>query len=811
MSLETHIDLAKHIQQCNKSSASQREIMALVGWDISALLDPDAGHDLEVAYDFASIMPEQAAELGKIRQSNWQIFLDKSESSENRKAPIPLPDWTKQYIIWYNQKESNWESYRLLDQSKNWIPQVEYIWTFCDLLTQLVVTSILNYSWLPPITESDAESEVKRLQWMRDDYVKLLDKTLLGIWGAPEYARHFPDLIEQIDTSIGEAFDKIQIQQSQQQVKYIWKNTIIVTPQSYKDACHILAVEPGSSYAVAHKGYIRKLAIYHPDKIIAQVHETIPKKPKYSQFSWEDSFIEKLSQHKQWTISEAVFAPARVEYLRERVLYIAWELKDIVERVRANLQKYSYDSEASVGTFSAEFLQSVKSRYLWDDWRIRDQVGFSTMVEREYLMIRYHGATLEEYLEAKTLFQWNIAAWEELFEETKNSLGEVYAKNRDILMNAWDIFQAYQGMPWEQSKDIDIIYWKSKWWNNEPDLYNAIVLDRTDVLIAKWVLRKRWNLWERYVGYNCDAWTNDYWESYFYRMYTAMGKDIPDWLHHLVKLLEDDAYDPDAIWAQACKLRKSNFIKPENFDAEMRRIEEHPGLYSESYREYEFQPTLLFGQGRTWSYWLYRQHYALPIWLIFAHMYINMSGRIPYRLWEKFIKKYIPDADVHEINTILDMLADRIDGTTIIQPWTHRYEQEIEIIYSRYNISYSYYSYLDSEIISTEDKDRVSGLYAKINNCAQLAEKIIEIYQWPCIDCHACLGDHHSSSRIGIEIEKMWWLNIYFPINQRWYFEWKIDAIYFSQKEVSTMYLAMLWSPILDSMSDVIWRLALQK
>jgi hypothetical protein len=51
-----------------------------------------------------------------------------------------------------------------------------------------------------------------------------------------------------------------------------------------------------------------------------------------------------------------------------------------------------------------------------------------------------------------------MALWEELFEKTKNSIGEIYAKNRDILMNAWDVFQSYQGMPWEDSKDIDIIY-----------------------------------------------------------------------------------------------------------------------------------------------------------------------------------------------------------------------------------------------------------------------------------------------------------------------------------------------------------------
>jgi hypothetical protein len=58
-------------------------------------------------------------------------------------------------------------------------------------------------------------------------------------------------------------------------------------------------IKPGSTYAIAHKGYIRQLALYHPDKIVAQVYDTIPTKPKSSSFFSKDSFSEKLSQYEK--------------------------------------------------------------------------------------------------------------------------------------------------------------------------------------------------------------------------------------------------------------------------------------------------------------------------------------------------------------------------------------------------------------------------------------------------------------------------------------------------------------------------------
>jgi len=73
----------------------------------------------------------------------------------------------------------------------------------------------------------------------------------------------------------------------------------------------------------------------------------------------------------------------------------------------------------------------------------------------------------------------------------QSELGVLYSQNRDVLQEAWEIFQSYQGMPWETARQIDIIYAETQWMDNSENLYSAIVLDRTDVMVAKGFLRKR--------------------------------------------------------------------------------------------------------------------------------------------------------------------------------------------------------------------------------------------------------------------------------------------------------------------------------
>lgn len=58
-------------------------------------------------------------------------------------------------------------------------------------------------------------------------------------------------------------------------------------------------------------------------------------------------------------------------------------------------------------------------------------------------------------------------------------------------MEAWAIFQTYAGMSWEETKDIDILYGTMRWWDDSVDFYHALMLDKTDVMIAKRFLRKR--------------------------------------------------------------------------------------------------------------------------------------------------------------------------------------------------------------------------------------------------------------------------------------------------------------------------------
>lgn len=93
--------------------------------------------------------------------------------------------------------------------------------------------------------------------------------------------------------------------------------------------------------------------------------------------------------------------------------------------------------------------------------------------------------------------------WNEEFEKKKGDIGEVYAKNRQTLMDAWEIIQSYHGMPWEQVKDIDIIYAEKDWDNDPRWLYRAIEISNTDVIVVNAFLRKRGDLWTRFgLNYN---------------------------------------------------------------------------------------------------------------------------------------------------------------------------------------------------------------------------------------------------------------------------------------------------------------------
>ena len=149
-----------------------------------------------------------------------------------------------------------------------------------------------------------------------------------------------------------------------------------------------------------------------------------------------------------------------------------------------------------------------------------------------------------------------------------------------------------------------------------------------------------------------------YTESIFQRIYIHFKGKMPEGLEYLVTLLEDERiFDQDKIQAQAKILRAASFEKPEGFDSMMDSIGEYPENYSESFIEYEFEPTLRFGKGYTWQYGMYRQDYGISLWRIFAHIYANTTGTIPYRIGEKFIRKYIPESTPHDVVNILEQIV----------------------------------------------------------------------------------------------------------------------------------------------------------
>jgi hypothetical protein len=107
-------------------------------------------------------------------------------------------------------------------------------------------------------------------------------------------------------------------------------------------------------------------------------------------------------------------------------------------------------------------------------------------------------------------------------------------------------------------------------------------------------------------------------------------------------------------------------------------------MYSESYEEHEFVPTLRFGKGYTWPYSIYPQDFSIPLWLLFGHIYLNTTGVIPFRLGEKFVRKYLPDSTPHEVAKILEQLQQRIPGETILESWLEDYNEQRLAIRRKY-------------------------------------------------------------------------------------------------------------------------------
>ncbi len=100
---------------------------------------------------------------------------------------------------------------------------------------------------------------------------------------------------------------------------FLGKPMILVTPESYQSACETLGIEGCTPYAQAHKSYMRKLALYHPDRIIKIVLESLPSKPTKIIFSIDrgerTSLKEKHEAYKRDECSIEAFQEMRKEYI----------------------------------------------------------------------------------------------------------------------------------------------------------------------------------------------------------------------------------------------------------------------------------------------------------------------------------------------------------------------------------------------------------------------------------------------------------------------------------------------------------------
>ena len=629
-----------------------------------------------------------------------------------------------------------------------------------------------------------------------------MQKEQLGICNlayTPSFHNADMDYLQDLEERMGTIENGIS--EEKQDIIFRWKMRILVTPESYISACDTLWIEQWAPYAQCHKAYMRHLARYHPDKITREVLRLLPPKPEKLIFGiWARNPKEEYDLFSQGKITQEAFEKTRRIYIESCLWIIDIDILQVIKACKVHISIWSdsgleYTADS---IFWEEFLQKISNTFRKKDWSAENNQSFSEIVTREYLRIKYFDITLEEYKKIEGEFDARVAQWEAEFKKKKWQLGEVYATNRNTLLEAWEIIQSYQGMPWEQSKDIDITYSEVSWDDGNDTLYNAIRLDRSDVIVANTILQKRWGLWyDRFWKYNYThgiMGIGD--ETLFKRVWDSFTtENRPRWLVELAKLLESRTYEPEKIRAKAIELRKwiPNQNDPKNlFLFLLNWIEEYPSHHSESFREYQFQPTLRFGKWYTWEYGMYPQDFSLPLWLIFWHIYLNTTGVIPVRLGEKFVKKYLPESSIHEVVQILESIQDKIPGESIVHPWKNPYKVQKQEIFKKYNL---YDDLSDNDTILINELDR------KIFQCERLAKYIDDMCMWLTIYLSPDIHDEGQYSQIGVEVTPDGWIHIYYP-RMTHYSGAEICSLYLSPKDVATLYLAMLESPILDSMDE---------
>ncbi len=597
----------------------------------------------------------------------------------------------------------------------------KYSWPFSLIETKITVTSILEY-----------DRTIRPNFTMREKFIleiiKENNKWNGNVWDSLFWISYK----EELEQSLA---DKM----SHMWLVFVWKEIPELSPESYTEACRTLFIQPWSSYAAWHKSYKKMLSTCHPDKVPQIVNEMLPLEPQdwsMFEFHWKKNQIKEKVKTLDLLKGEEfnVVKLEIMEFIKKFIIRIIRDIESIFEK------KYPEKGEISKE-------EKVK-------------------IHLE-ILIQNYWISFEEFYKLFAERKRKKEIWENLKIRIESDIWEKFAITRDNIEKAWEIFQCYQWVSWEQAKNIDIIWWIWEW--NE-SLYKKVDLDRNDAIVWAAFLRKRWSLWkEKY-------WKRAYFpngESLFAHIVWQIPKEKrPKDLIKLIQLLESEKFEENNIIILATKLQESIFQKPECFDEIMENIIKHPWSFSESYEEYHFEPTLIFWKWHTWQYWLYEQDYEIPLWLFFSHLYLNTAWWIPIKIWEKFLKKYFKDISVHEIVEIIQKM--------------NKKDNPEDIFHSRID-----------ELI----KDRPSSEANELRN--EILDIVYSIYNWLTI---TKIDDLHyevlEETTIWVESLHDWRLNLYFPVNG-----YEADATYkelhFTAKEVKTMYLTALESNVLDSHKSV--------
>ncbi len=592
-----------------------------------------------------------------------------------------------------------------------------YSWPFSLIETKITVTSILEYDY--KIRPSFIMNEEFIL-----DIIKKNSK-----WNNDTLSLFWLSYKEELEQSLADKMSKVGL-------VFVWKEIPEVSPESYLEACRTLFIQPGSSYAIWHKSYKKMLSICHPDKVPQMVKKILPPEP-------QDWSILKFHSNKN-QIKEKV---KTLDLLKSEELDVV--KSEIMEFIK-NFIKYIISDIESIFTKTYPEKNEISKE---EKIKIHSE-----------LFIQNYWISFEEFYELFEERKNKEIIWNELKIRIESDIWEKFAVTRDNIEKAWEIFQSYQWISWEQAKNIDIIWWIWEW--NE-SLYKKIDLDRNDAIVWASLLSKRGSLWrEKY--WKKTNFSNG--ESLFAHIIRQIPKEKwPKDLIKLIQLLESENFDENNIIILATNLKESTFQKSENFDEIMESIIMYPRSFSESYEEFPFEPTLIFWKWYTWNYWLYEQDYDIPLWLLFSHLYLNIARSIPIKIGEKFLKKYFKDISVHEIVEIVQKMNKKEDPEEI-------FDTRID------------------ELI----KDMPSREANELRN--EILDIVDAIYNWLTI---TKIDDLHyetlEKTTIWVESLPDWRLNLYFPVNHYESSCATYEELHFTAKEVKTMYLTALESNVLDS------------